>query len=210
MATTTWWETFWGNSACDDRLVYSCKISHDRGTDVSTIPPNRSPTHQSIVETLQNSKGISLRKFQASGCKQTCRVLTYFLSHQKVAIGLKNLMNRVNFSLHLTHPLRNTALCAYPLGSQRHLKSSVKKWISFFLVSLAHFPMQMMLKCKGPQKNVMIFTCWKRLSEYAKQGWNLNQISAASKNWVLWTYHYSTARKTVSKESQEHCNASCS
>ena len=98
-------------------------------TDVSTVPPNRSPTHQSIVETLQNSKGISLRTFQASGCKQTCRVLTYFLSHQKVAIGLKNLMNRVNFSLHLTHPLRNTALCAYPLGSQRHLKSSVKKWI---------------------------------------------------------------------------------
>ena len=41
----------------------------------------------------------------------------------------KTCMNRVNFSLHLTHPLRNTALCAYPLGSQRHLKSSVKKWI---------------------------------------------------------------------------------
>ena len=38
-------------------------------------------------------------------------------------------MNRVNFSLHLTYPLRNTALYAYPLGSQRHLKSSVKKWI---------------------------------------------------------------------------------
>ena len=28
----------------------------------------------------------------------------------KVATGLKNLMNRVNFSLHLTHPLRKTAL----------------------------------------------------------------------------------------------------
>ena len=51
-------------------------------------------------------------------------------------------MNGVNFSLNLTHPLRNTALCAYPLGSQGHLKSSVKKseWIRFFLVSLAHFP----------------------------------------------------------------------
>ena len=89
---------------------------------------------------------------------------------QKVATGLKNVMNRVNFSMHLIHPLRNTALCAYPLSSQGHLKSSVKKWIRFFLVSLAHFPMQMMLKCKGPQKNVTIFTCWKRLSEYAKQG----------------------------------------
>ena len=88
----------------------------------------------------------------------------------KVATGLKNLMNRVNFSLHLTHPLRNTALCAYPLGSQRHLKSSVKKWIRFFLVSLAHFHVQMMLKCKGPQKNVPTFTCWKRLTEHAKQG----------------------------------------
>ena len=91
------------------------------------------------------------------------------LTHE-VATGLKNLMNRVNFSLHLTHPLRNTALCAYPLGSQRHLKSSVKKRIRFFLVSLAHFPVQMMLNCKGPQKNVTTFTCWKRLSEHAKQG----------------------------------------
>ena len=187
MATTTWWETFWGNSACDDRLVYSCKISHDRVTDVSTIPPNRSPTHQSIVETLQNSKGISLRKFQASGCKQTCRVLTYFLSHQKVAIGLKNLMNRVNFSLHLTHPLRNTALCAYPLGSQRHLKSSVKKWIRMDQVLSGvpgTFPCadDVNIKCNGPQKNVTTFTCWKRLSEHAKQGWNLTQISATSTN----------------------------
>ena len=73
---------------------------------------------------------------------------------QKVATGLKNVMNRVNFSMHLIHPLRNTALCAYPLSSQRHLKSSVKKWVRFFLVSLAHFPVQMMLKCKDPQKNV--------------------------------------------------------
>ena len=66
-------------------------------------------------------------------------------------------MNRVNFSLHLTHLLRNTTLCAYALGSQRHLKSSVKKWIRFFLVSLAHFPVQMMLKYKGPPKNVTTF-----------------------------------------------------
>ena len=127
MATTTWWETFWGNSACDDRLVYSCKISHDRGPDVSTIPPNRSPTHQSIVETLQSSNGISLRTLQASGCRQTSRVLTYFLSSQKVATGLKNMMNGVNVSLNLTHPLRNTALCAYPLGSQGHLKIFCKE-----------------------------------------------------------------------------------
>ena len=39
------------------------------------------------------------------------------------------MMNGVNFSLNLTHPLRNTALCAYPLDCQGHLKSSVKKWI---------------------------------------------------------------------------------
>ena len=77
---------------------------------------------------------------------------------QKVATGLKNLMKRVKFSPHLTHPLRNTALCTYPLGSKRHLKSSVKKLIRLFLVSLAHFPVQMMLKCKGPQGNVTIFT----------------------------------------------------
>ena len=39
------------------------------------------------------------------------------------------MMSGVKFSLNLTHPLRNTALCANPLGSQGHLKSSVKKWI---------------------------------------------------------------------------------
>ena len=67
----------------DDRLVYSCKISHDQRTGVSTITPNRSSTHQFIVETLQSFKGISLRTLQASSCKQTCRVLTYFSSHRR-------------------------------------------------------------------------------------------------------------------------------
>ena len=114
---------------------------------------------------------------------------------RKVATGLKTLMNRVNVSLHLTHPFRNTALCTYPLGSQLHLKSSVKKWIRFFLVSLAHFPVQLMLKCKGPQKNVTTFTCWKWLSEHAKQGWNLTQISAASRNRKLSTLDVSSLHR---------------
>ena len=110
---------------------------HQHAVDLYGSQPKQVPDPQCSLHYF-----VGGMLFMVSKMASTSPPLT-----QKVATGLKNVMNRVNFSMHLIHPLRNTALCAYPLSSQGHLKSSVKKWIRFFLVSLAHFPVQMILKC---------------------------------------------------------------
>ncbi len=74
----------------------------------------------------------------------------------------KRLSEGANSSQHLILCSKSTASYSCHLDSQCHLKSSASRWIGLWQAFQAHSYVQMMSKCKDPQKRGMtsIFLRW--------------------------------------------------